>query len=71
LLSSALQSYCLQFLRIELDIVALGDLVALDDLGRRDLLPCGRIHFPVLDPVSRGLVELVEADLFPFGARRV
>jgi hypothetical protein len=53
-----------QFLGVELDVLALADLVPLDDVGRLDLVPGLRINPTEFDAVAGALVELMEADLF-------
>jgi hypothetical protein len=54
----------------ELDVFALANLVALDDVLALDLVAGVGIDLAVLDAVAGGLVELMEADLLPLGRRR-
>jgi hypothetical protein len=54
-----------ELLGFQLDVPTLGDLVALDDLVRPDLVPGVGVDFPVLDPVTGVLIDLMEADLLP------
>ena len=52
-----------QLLGVDLDVLALADLVPLDDVGRLDLVPGLRVNPTEFDAVARALVELMEADL--------
>src|SRR5262249_19701174 len=60
----ALQCDGLELLRFQLDVIALADLVSLDDVVRFDLASGFGIYFFVLDPVAGLLMDLVKADLF-------
>src|SRR4029077_19294158 len=60
----ALNCYGLKFLGLDVDILTLADLVALDDLSRIDLLSGLGVHLPVFDAVAGILVDLMEADFF-------
>jgi len=57
----------LQFVVRDLDVFALGDFVALDDLVRRDFLAGLLVHLAVADAVAGLAVDLVEADLLALG----
>ena len=59
-----------ELLRVELEILALADLVALDDVGGFDLVAAVGIDLAIFDAMAGVLVELVKADLFPFAGRR-
>ena len=61
----ALDGNGFQFLGIKLDILALADLVALDDVGLLNLVAGLGVDFSIPDTIAGLLVELVEADLFP------
>ena len=58
-----------QLFRLELEVLALADLVALDDVGRLDLVAGVGIDLAILDAMAGVLVELVEADLFALAGR--
>ena len=60
-----------QLLGVDLDVLALADLVPLDDVGRLDLVPGLRINLAVLDAVAGAFVELMEADLLSFRGGRI
>ena len=60
----------LEFFGIELDVLALGDLVTLDDVLLRNFITGPGIDLAIPDPVAGLLVELVEADLFALRRRR-
>jgi hypothetical protein len=60
LLSSAIAS---SSFRIDLDVFALADFVALDDVARLDFVTRIRINLTVLDAIASVLVKLMEADL--------
>jgi hypothetical protein len=51
-------------------VFALGDLIALDDFVGLDLIAGLSIDLAIFDPVSRVLIELVEADLLSLRSRR-
>src|ERR1700730_10537510 len=55
-----------ELLGIKLDILALADFVALDDICGIDLVAAFRIDLTVLDAIASLLIELVEADLLTF-----
>jgi hypothetical protein len=55
---------------LDLEIFALADLVALDDVGRLHLVAALGVDLLVFDPVTGVLVELVKADLFALAGRR-
>ena len=57
----------IEFLWCKLDVFALGDLVAFDDVGTLHLVPAYGIDFPVADAIAGLFIELVEANLFPLG----
>src|SRR6516165_8789252 len=57
----------IEFLWFKLEILALGDLVAFDDVGTLHIVPGYGIDFPVADAIAGIFIELVEADLFPLG----
>ena len=60
-----------QFLVGDLDVFAFGDLVALDDvLGRHFLAGLG-IDLAIADAIAGLAVDLIEADFFALGGRRV
>jgi hypothetical protein len=59
-----------ELLGIELDIVALADLVPLDDICGIYFITGFGIDRAVLDAVAGALVELVEADLLAFRCGR-
>jgi hypothetical protein len=59
-----------QFVLRDLDVAVGIDLVALHDLVRRDLLASVGIDLEVLDPVTSGAVDLIEADLLRVRCRR-
>jgi hypothetical protein len=46
-----------------LDVIALADLVALDDIGGLYLVPALGINLAILDTVAGVLIDLMEADL--------
>ena len=60
----------LEFLRLDLDIFAFGDLVALDDVGVIDFVAGVGVDLFVANAVAGFFVDLVEADFFPLGRRR-
>jgi hypothetical protein len=66
----ALDRYRLKLFGLDLDVLALADLVALDDLLGTDLVAGLGVDLSVLDPVAGVLVDLVEADLFSLAACR-
>jgi hypothetical protein len=57
-------------LGLELDVVAFGDLVALDDVACIYLLAGLRIDLAILDAMAGALVDLMEADLLALGGGR-
>src|SRR5207248_11059894 len=57
---------CLELLVGDLDILALADLIALDDGLAVDLAPALLVYLAVADAVSGFAVDLVEADLVAF-----
>ena len=57
----------IQFFWCKLDVLALGDLVAFDDVSTLHIVPGYGIDFPVADAIAGLLIELVEANLFPLG----
>jgi hypothetical protein len=59
-----------QFLVGDLDILAFGDFVSLDDLLRRDFLAALGVDLAVADAVAGGAVDLIETDLLALGGRR-
>src|SRR6266481_3147265 len=59
----------LEFLGFELDVFALADFVAFDDVGRVDFLLGLRVHFAVSDAVAGVLVDLMKPDFFALAAR--
>jgi hypothetical protein len=59
-----------EFFGIELDVLALANLIALDDVVLRHLVAGFGIELAIPDPVAGLFVELMEADLFPFGGGR-
>jgi hypothetical protein len=65
----AFNGYGIEFLRFKLDILALGDLVAFDDVSTLHIVPSYRINFSVADAITGLLVKLVETDLFPLRRR--
>src|ERR1700730_9059600 len=56
-----------KLLGIKLDVIALADLVAFNDVGGLDLIPVLGIDLAVHDAVPSLLVELMEADLLALG----
>src|SRR3954469_25558942 len=56
---------CFQLFGIKLDIFALADLVALNNVSRLDFISALGIDLAVLDRVAGVLIELVETDLLP------
>jgi hypothetical protein len=62
----AFDRHSLELFGIELDVLALGDLVALDDVFVRNLIAALGIDLAIPDPVSGLPIELVKADLFAF-----
>src|SRR3984885_1038933 len=66
----AFDGYRFQLFGLQLDVLPLADLVALDDIPGLDFLAGVGIDLAVFDAVSGIFVELVEADLFPFRSRR-
>jgi hypothetical protein len=72
ILISSAQATCMdgngfELFGIELDILALPYLIALDDVLLWHLIAGPRIDLAIPDAVTGLFVELVEADLFPFG----
>src|SRR5262249_55892100 len=65
----ALDGDGLELLGLELDILALADFVAFDDVGRVDILLGLRVHFAVFDAVAGVLIDLMKADFFALAAR--
>ena len=59
----------IEFLWFKLNIVALGDLVAFDDVGTLHIVPGYGIDLPEADAISGLFIELVEANLFALGRR--
>src|ERR1700746_443827 len=57
-----------EFHGIKLNVLAIADLIALDDVGGLDLLPALGIDLAVFDPMPGFLVDLMEAD--PLALRR-
>jgi hypothetical protein len=66
----ALECNRVELFGFELDVLALADLVAFDDVVGLDLAPSLCIHLLVLDPVAGLLVQLMEADLLALGRGR-
>src|ERR1700722_11876131 len=66
----ALDCDSLKLLGIKLDIVALADLIALDDICRIHFIGRFGIDLAVLDTMASLLVELMEADLLAFRCGR-
>jgi hypothetical protein len=62
----ALYGDCLKLFGLDLDVLALAHLISLHDLGRIDFIIGLGIHLAVLDAIAGILVDLVEADFFPF-----
>src|SRR5262249_52694883 len=60
----------LKLLRFELDVFALSDLIAFEDVSAIHLVPGFGVNLPVEDAIAGLLVELVEANLFALGRRR-
>jgi hypothetical protein len=54
----------LKFFGVELDVFALSDFVALDDVGLLDLIAGLGVHFSVADAIARFFIELMETDFF-------
>jgi hypothetical protein len=65
----ALNGDGLKLLGVKLQVFALPDFIALDDVGGVDLVTALRVDLPVLDAVAGILVELMETDLFPLTGR--
>jgi hypothetical protein len=59
-----------EFLRLKFKVLALADLVALDNVGGFDFVAAVGIDLAVLDAMARVLVELVEADLLALAVVR-
>jgi hypothetical protein len=66
----ALDRDSFKLLGIEFDIVALADLVALDDICRIHFIGRFGIDLAILDAVAGFLIELMEADLLAFRCGR-
>ena len=66
----ALQRDGLKLFRLELDVFALTDFVAFDDVVRANLAAGLGVNLRVLDPVAGLLVQLMETDLLAFRTRR-
>src|SRR5262249_48707402 len=66
----ALDGDRLKLFGLNLDILAFANLVALDDVGRIDLVAGLGIHLSVFDAIAGLLIDLIEANLLSFGARR-
>jgi hypothetical protein len=60
-----------ELIRGKLDILILGDFVAFNDIGLIDVLAGLGIDLSIADAVPGFFVELVEADLFALGGRRI
>ena len=56
--------------RAKLDIIALGNLIAFDDVSTLHIVPGYGIDFPVADAIAGLFVELVKADLFALRGSR-
>src|SRR3979490_2146251 len=67
----ALYSNGFQLFRVELEVLALADLVAFDDVRGFDFIAGVRIHLAILDAMTGVLVKLMEADLFALAGRRI
>ena len=65
----ALDGDSLEFFGLDLDVSALADFIAFDDVGRVDLVSGLGIDLSVFDTIARLFIDLVEADLFSFAAR--
>jgi hypothetical protein len=66
----ALDSDCFQLFGIKLKILALADLVALDDVASFHFIAGVSIHLAILDPMSGVLIELVETYFLSLTGRR-
>jgi hypothetical protein len=60
----------LELLWFKLDILALGDLVAFNDVATIHLITGFGVDFPVAEAIAGLFIELMEADLFSLGSRR-
>jgi hypothetical protein len=58
----------LKLLGLHLDVFALGDFIALDDIADLDLVAAFGVDLAIFDAMARVLVELMEADLLAFRA---
>ena len=67
----ALDGNRFQLLGGKLEVFALADLIALDDVGGLHLVAALGVDLAVLDAVAGILVELMEADFLALGGRRI
>src|SRR6266404_2278672 len=67
----ALDCHGFEFLGTKFDVLALTDLIALDDIGGLDLVPALGIDLAILYSMASVLVDLMEADFLPLrGCRK-
>jgi hypothetical protein len=65
----ALNRNRLKLFRLKLQVFALADFVALDDVGGLDFVARLGVHLPIFDAIARLLVDLMKADFLSLTAR--
>jgi hypothetical protein len=67
----AFNSHSLEFFARHVDIFAFSELIAFDDVGLLDVIAGFGIDLTITDAIAGLFVELMEADFFALGCRRV
>src|SRR5262245_34029211 len=66
-----LNCYGFKLFRLNLDVLALADFVAFDDVRGFHFIFVAGINLTIFDPTAGLLVDLMETDLLPLAARRI